>query len=253
MNEKNVCRTQQIKSDFIGLRVILTNGINNVANIGILSNVEEIKNINDLILQITGNIKNADDGIFIKVEGIFYKLSFEIVASQISKDVLESYIVGHGDRINYPYEIFKFCRFKEKVKQARLSTTGGVFLDWYSNGRVTNREISSYDGIWISGKYIRVLKTVPPGLESNISEVLFEHFNESNLFTTIGNYVVYVPGINLKSDDSYYENYIAINGIVIPEVKSYKSITNNQIIAIDRGGNEFVIHCDKEKSSESIA
>ena len=131
MNEKNMCRIQQIKSNFIGSHVILTNGRNNVANLAIVSNVEVIDDNNYLILQITGNIKNADDGIFINVEGIFYKLSFEIISSHISKNILESYMALHGDKINYPYEIFEFCRFKEKVKQARLSTTGGVFFDWY--------------------------------------------------------------------------------------------------------------------------
>jgi len=253
MNEKNMYRTKQVKSSLIGLYAILTSGSKRVANIAMVSDVEVIKNNNDLILQITGNTKKVVDGIFIKVEGIFYKLSFKIISSKISKVALESYMLCHNDVINYKYDLFEFARFSGKVKQARLSSTGGVFPDWYNDGRVTDQQILSYDGIWISGKYIRVLKTVPPSLEFNISEVLFEHFNDSQLFTTIGNYKIYVPGTDLKSNDSYYDEYITINGIVIPEVKSYKSISNYEIIAIDQDDNEFVIYCGKKNVSENIA
>ena len=253
MNENDINRAQQIKASFNSLYAILTSGGHKIANVAIVSDVEVVKNTNDLILEITGNTRKVVDGIFINVEGIFYKLSFKVISSHISKGILESYMISHKDRINYPYELFEFCRSGDKVRQARFSNTGGAFLDWYNDGRVTNHELISYDGIWISGKYIRIIKPVPPSLEFNISEVLFEQLNDSNPFTTIGCYRVYVPGTNLKSSDSYYDEYVTINGIIIPEIKLYKSITNDKIIAIDQDDKEFVIYSSKKNISENIA
>jgi len=253
INNENIYRSKQVKSSLKGIYVILTSGSKNIANVAMVSDVEVMKNNNELILQITGNIKDATDGIFINVEGVFYKLSFEIISSNISKSILESYMLCHEDKIDHSYDLFEFCRFKGKVKQTRLSTTGGVFLNWYNDGRVTNSKISTYDGIWISGKYIRVTVPVPPSLEFSISEVLFEEFNDSNPFTSVGSYEVYVPGTTLVSNDSYYNQYITINGIVIPDIKSYKSITNEKIVAIDQEDKEFVIYHSKKNISENIA
>jgi hypothetical protein len=253
INNKNIYRIEQVKSSLKGNYAILTSGSKNIANVAMISDVEVMNNNNDLILQITGNIKDAADGIFINVEGVFYKLSFEIISSDISKSNLESYMLCHDDKIKTSYDLFEFCRFKGKVKQTRLSATGGVFLNWYNDGRVTNTKISAYDGIWISGKYIRVIVPVPPSLEFSISEVLFEEFNDSNPFTSIGSYKVCVPGTTIVANDSYYDEYITINGIVIPDIKSYKSVTNEKIVAIDREDKEFVIYHSKKNISENIA
>lgn len=250
VNKQNAYITAQIKSSLTNMHVILTNGNKRHANLAIISNVEVIENINNLILQIAGNMKESLDGIYINVEGVFLKLSFKIIPMEISKDILQSYIYCYDGKIKHSYELFEFCRYKNKVKQVRQSTTGGTFLEWYGNGRVTNSSITSFDGIWISGRYIRVLPVVPPSLEYSVSEALFEKFNDSKPFTSVGSYQVYVPGTSLTSGDSYYEEYTAINGIVIPNIKAFKTITTERIEAIDRYDNEFVIYSNRKKEEE---
>lgn len=253
VNKRNSYHVAQVKSIFKGLYVILTNGSKKIANIATISEVEVINNDNDLILQITGNKKNNLDGVFIVFQGVYYKLSFEIRLNNISEDILKSYMLCYEDKINYSYDFFYYCRIKNKVKQVRLSSSGGTFLDWYSNGKKTNYLISSYDGIWISGNYIRVLPIIPPSLEFSISETLFEMFNQSKPFTSVGSYEVYVPGSSITANDSYYDKYITINGIVIPDVKSFNTITNDKLIAIDKYDKEFIIYANKKEDSENIA
>jgi len=245
INGQNYYRINQIKSSLEGVYTILTNGSKKIANIAIVSNVEAIKNNNDLILQITGNKQNSADGIVINIEGMFFNLSFKVVSSDICKNTLESYMICNENKINSSYELFEFCRFRSKVKQTRISTTGGTFLDWYNYDRVTTHKIFSYDGIWISGKYIRVTTPVPPSLEFNISEVLFERFNDSNIFTSVGSY------INLFEDEP--KEFITVNGIVVPGMKSYKSVKHEEIIAVDEDDKEFSIYFSKRDISENIA
>lgn len=253
INQPNSYYVTKVKSSLKGLYVILTNGSKKIANIATISNIEVIDNNNDLILQVTGNAKDVVDGIFINCGGVYYKISFEIIPINISEDILKSYMLCHEDAINYSYDLFEYSRIKNKVKQIRLSSSGGTFLDWYNNGKETSHILSSYDGIWISGNYIRVLPVIPPSLEINISETLFEMFNRSQLFTSIGSYKVYIPGSSVTAGDSCYEEYITVNGIVIPDVKSFNTITNDKLIVVDKYDKEFVIYASKKEESENIA
>jgi hypothetical protein len=252
LNTKDSCNTCKVISSFKDLNVILTDGNRKVANIATISNIKVIS-INDLILKITGNKKNDLDVIYINVGDIYYELSFEIVSSNISIDNLKTYMLCNEDKVDFSFEIFEYCRVKDKLKQVRLSSSGGKFLDWYSSGKRVDAKISLFDGMWINGTYIRILPVVPPSVELNISEILFEMFNGTELFTSVGSYDVYVPGTSITSLDSYYEKYITINGIVIPDLKSFSTITNNKIIATDKNNKQFIIYSDKKEDSENIA
>lgn len=250
MIKNNEYIIRQLKSNLEMTYVILTNGNLRLANIALISKVEVLKNVNDLILQVTGNIKNSLDGIYISMEGVYIKLTFDIVIKNISRDILKTYMYCYDDRITNSYDLLEYCRIKDKVKQVRFSNTGGIFLDWYSNGRLTSDKVSSFDGIWMSGKYIRILPVLPPSMEYNISEILFETFNDSRPFTSVGNYSI---NVNDDLSDNCFEKYTTINGIVIPSVKEYKYISPFKLVAIDKYNNEFIMFSSSKKEEEDIA
>jgi hypothetical protein len=102
----------------------------------------------------------------------------------------------------------------------------------------------------MSGKYIRILPVLPPSMEYNISEILFEIFNDSKPFTSVGSYSI---NVNDNLYNNYFEKYTTINGIVIPSVKEYKYISNCKIVAIDKCNNEFIIFSSNKKEEEDIA
>lgn len=250
LNKTNGYLTRQLKSNLESVYVILTSGNLKLANIATISKVEIVENINDLILQMTGDKSKSLDGIYVNMEGVFLKLTFEIVSKDISKDILISYMYCYEDRITNSYNLLEYCRVKDKIKQVRFSNTGGIFLDWYNNGRVTSDKISSFDGIWLSGKYIRILPVLPPSMEYNIAETLFEIFNDSKPFTSVGSYSI-CASENLFNRQ--YEEYTTINGIVIPSIKEYKYISSHKIVAIDKYNNEFVMFSSNKKEEEDIA
>lgn len=244
--------TKHVISNLKGMYVILTNGSKRIANIASISKVEAV-NINDLILRITGNVKTDSDGMYIKIGNLYYRLTFDIIQVNISKILLESYMLCYEDKLDFKHDLFQYSRFNNKVKYVRSSNTGGVFLDWYNGSRKTAYRISSFDGIWLSGNYIRTLPLQPPNLEFNISETLFELFNDSKLITSIGSYKYYDMVDNKEFLFDKFDEYVTINGIVIPNIKSYKFVSNEKIVAIDEEDNEFIIYSNKKEETEYIA
>jgi hypothetical protein len=110
INKNNEYIIRQLKSNLEMTYVILTNGNLRLANIALISKIEVIKNINDLILQVTGNVKGSLDGIYINMEGVYIKLTFDIVIKNISRDTLKTYMYCYDDRITNSYDMLEYCR-----------------------------------------------------------------------------------------------------------------------------------------------
>lgn len=200
--------------DFIkrvkGKRIFLTNGEDKLVNFAIITEVVPFTNDNEIIL----NFNNDINGLILISNNIKYKISYEIIHTQINFNVLNTCCMLSND-FGIDFEIFEFTKVNHKIKSVRKSNSGGTFLNWYSEKRVTDEEIVSYDGIYIGGIYIRVFNS-----NINISDYLFYTFNNDRVFSSIGS----------------YEGYITVNGIIISDAIQLTSVTNQEIHYINKFG-----------------
>jgi hypothetical protein len=199
--------TEFLTKNFIrkvkGKRIFLTNGDSKVVNFAIITEVVPFTNDNEMILEINSGI----NGLILISNNIKYKISYEIVHTEISYDMLNTcYMLS--DDFDVDFEIFELTTLKRRVKSVRKSNSGGMFLNWYSDKRVTTEKISFYDGIYIGGVYIRVFNS-----NIELSDYLFYTFNNDKIFSSFGG----------------YKGYITINGIVILDAMQIISINNKEI------------------------
>lgn len=251
-NAVNNYQTDVIKRNFKSLKVIVTNSTSKIANIGFVTEVQVVKNLNDLILEITGDKKTVGEGFYIKSGETYYKICFKIVSSDISLEILNSYMACYNHKVKTSYEVFDFVRNQDSLKQVKAFSQE-KFLSWYSSGRRTEKTISEFDGVWISGQYIKFMPVIPPSIEFTIAEVLFTRFNMQNKFTSVGSYKFYVPSENEDLWSGHYDSFTTINGIVMPDVISFVSITNDELIVIDKDGEKYSIYSNQEEVSIQTA